>query len=120
MADEKKTSKVNESDKPKKKKSKKNPFKSMMSFFKSVKAEGKKIVWSKPKEVLKNTIVVLIVCVVAGVCIFGVDTLLSQGMKQMKKAATTTEPVSVSDQVNDDTDAEDELVADDATDDATE
>lgn len=105
MAEENKTSKKAESAdkaKDKKKKSKKNPFKSIASFFKSVKAEGKKVVWAKPKEVLKNTIIVLIVCVIVGLCIFGVDTLLSQGMKSLKKAATT-EPTSVSQQVEDTT-----------------
>ena len=63
MAEEKKTSpkaekkadKPAKSTKSKDKKSKKNPFKSIASFFKSVKAEGKKVVWAQAKDVLKNT-----------------------------------------------------------------
>ena len=77
MAEEKKTSKQAEKaekSKDTKKKSKKNPFKSIASFFKSVKSEGKKVVWAKPKEVLRNTIIVIIVCTIVGVAIYGVDT----------------------------------------------
>lgn len=103
MAEEKKTSKKAEkaTDKPKKK-SKKNPFKSIASFFKSVRAEGRKVVWAKPKEVLKNTIIVLIVCVIVGVAIYGVDTVLSLGMKGLKNLADK-EPTSVSQSVDENT-----------------
>lgn len=105
MAEEKKTSQKAEkakteksqSDKPKKK-SKKNPFKSIASFFKSVKSEGKKVVWAKPKEVLKNTIIVIVVCVIVGVAIYGVDSLLSLGMKGIKSLADK-EPTTVSQEV---------------------
>lgn len=93
MAEEKKTSK--KADKKatasnSKKKSKKNPFKSIASFFKSVKAEGKKVVWAAPKEVLRNTAIVLVVVFVVGLCIYGVDTALSLGMKGIKNLAETT------------------------------
>lgn len=94
MAEEKKTSKkaekaekTDKSNKPKKKKPKKNPFKSIASFFKSVKAEGKKVVWANGKDVLKNTVIVLIVVFIVGVCIYGVDSLLSLGMKGIKNLA---------------------------------
>lgn len=118
MAEEKKTSKKAEntkSDKPKK--SKKNPFKSIASFFKSVKSEGKKVVWAKPKETFKNTVVVFIVCIIAGVAIFLVDTGLSQGMKAIKKAADK-EPTTVSDTVDENT-SEDNADSQDTTDEAT-
>lgn len=105
MAEEKKTSQKAEkaktekakSDKPKKK-SKKNPFKSIASFFKSVKSEGKKVVWAKPKEVLRNTIIVIVVCAIVGVAIYGVDSLLSLGMKGIKNLADK-EPTTVSQEV---------------------
>lgn len=98
MAEEKKTSKkaekpekADKANKPKaKKKSKKNPFKSIASFFKSVKAEGKKVVWANGKDVLKNTVIVLIVVFVVGICIYGVDSLLSLGMKGIKNLAEDT------------------------------
>lgn len=107
MAEKKKTStkadakaeKTAKSAKSKdKKKSKKNPFKSIASFFKSVKAEGKKVVWAPAKDVLKNTVVVLIVVIIVGLCIYGVDSLLSLGMKGIKSLAETTTTTSVSQQ----------------------
>lgn len=110
MAEEKKTSQKAEkaktekakSDKPKKK-SKKNPFKSIASFFKSVKAEGKKVVWANGKDVLKNTVIVLVVVIIAGLAIYGVDTVLSLGMKGLKNLAdtNTTTTAAVSDTVED-------------------
>lgn len=82
-------------DKSKSGKKKKNPFKSIATFFKSVKAEGKKVIWSTGKDVLKNTITVLVVVIIVGLCIYGVDTLLSLGMKGIKNLADQ-EPTSVS------------------------
>ena len=106
MAEEKKTStkadakseKTAKAAKSKDKKSKKNPFKSIASFFKSVKAEGKKVVWAPAKDVLKNTIVVLVVVIIAGLAIYGVDSLLSLGMKGIKNLAETTTTTSASQQ----------------------
>ena len=107
MAEEKKTStkadakaeKTAKSAKSKdKKKSKKNPFKSIASFFKSVKAEGKKVVWAQAKDVLKNTVIVLIVVIIVGLAIYGVDSLLSLGMKGIKSLATNETTTSVSQQ----------------------
>ena len=79
--------------KSKDKKGKTNPFKAIGSFFKSVRSEGKKVTWPKGKEVWKNTLVVVVVILIAGLIIFGVDRLLSEGMKGIKKLAedkTTT------------------------------
>ena len=96
---EKKADKPAKSTKSKDKKSKKNPFKSIASFFKSVKAEGKKVVWAQAKDVLKNTVIVLIVVIIVGLAIYGVDSLLSLGMKGIKNLAqTTTTTTSVSQQ----------------------
>ena len=105
MAEDKKTStKAPKADKPKdKKKSKKNPFKSVVSFFKSVKAEGKKVVWANAKDVLRNTVIVLIVVTVVGLAIYGVDTVLSLGMKGIKSLAdkeTTTASAQAEDTTN--------------------
>ena len=102
MAEDKKTStKAPKADKPKdKKKSKKNPFKSVVSFFK---AEGKKVVWANAKDVLRNTVIVLIVVTVVGLAIYGVDTVLSLGMKGIKSLAdkeTTTASAQAEDTTN--------------------
>lgn len=110
MAEEEKTSKkaVKESKKgnkpakdskkaDNKKSKKKNPFKSIKTFFKGVNAERKKVVWPTAKETLKNTVIVLVVVSIAGVAIYGIDTLLSLGMKGIKKLADNT---TVSDTAN--------------------
>ena len=120
MAEEKKTSKKAEksTDIKPKKKSKKNPFKSIASFFKSVKSEGKKVVWAKPKEVLRNTIIVLVVCTIVGVAIYGVDTVLSLGMKGLKGLAdkeTTTVSQDVDSTADADTDTTAAYTAEDTT-----
>lgn len=121
MADEKKISKKPEkTEKSKdKKKSKKNPFKSIVSFFKSVKAEGKKVVWTSGKDVLRNTLIVLLVVTVVGLCIYGVDTLLSLGMKGIKNLADK-ETTTVSAEGEATTDSALQQVIDEATDDSTE
>ena len=107
MAEEKKAEKgakkPAKADKPKK--PKKNPFKSIVSFFKSVNAERKKVVWPTAKETLKNAAIVLVVAVIVGVAIYVVDTALSEGMKLLRNAAP--EKTTISTTVDDDKDAED-------------
>ena len=120
MADEKKAKKTakNADNKSEKKKSGKNPFKSIGSFFKSVRSEGKKIVWPKGAEVWKNTLVVLGVILILGLIIFGIDQALTQGMKAVKNYANSRTSVvaesdadtsedALSDLLNGDTDEED-------------
>ena len=95
----------------KKKKSKKNPFKSIAAFFKSTNAERKKIVWPTAKETVKNTIIVLVVTLIVGLAIYGVDSLLTLGMKQVKSQA---DKVSVSAEA-DDTSSNDADIVEDGT-----
>ena len=102
MADDKKAKKTSEkktsdkkatsskNGKSDKKKSGKNPFTAIGSFFKSVRSEGKKVVWPKPLEVLKNTVTVLVVILILGLIIFGIDQALTQGMKGIKRLAEDT------------------------------
>ena len=92
----------------KKKKSKKNPFKSIAAFFKSTNAERKKIVWPTAKETVKNTIIVLVVTLIVGLAIYGVDSLLTLGMKGVKTLANNT---TVSAEADDDAN-QDDLVED--------
>ena len=113
MAEEKKTSKKSDSkaksgkksDKKSDKKSKKNPFKSIAGFFKSVRSEGKKVNWPGAKEVLKNTVTVIIVIAIVSAVIYVIDLGLTSGMKGLKNysvklketttaSETTTEPTS--------------------------
>lgn len=110
MAEEEKTSKkaekVSKKDakkSDKKKSNKKNPFKSIQKFFKGVNAERKKVVWPTGKDVLKNTIVVLVVASIAGVAIYAMDTGLSLGMKGIKKLADKTSASQQAENQNSDT-----------------
>ena len=63
-------------DKAKKSKDKK-PKRSIVKFFKDARSEFKKVVWPTPKETTHNTVVVLIVCGLAGIFIFGIDSLFT-------------------------------------------
>lgn len=68
----KKSSKDTKDGKAKKDKKAK---KSIVKYFKDARAEFKKVVWPTPKTTTKNTVVVLIVCGLAALFIFGIDTL---------------------------------------------
>lgn len=50
-------------------------------FFIETKSELKKIVWPTSKQVVNNTIIVLITILVVGVFIWGLDALTSQILK---------------------------------------
>ncbi len=62
-------------DKAKKAAKNKKPKKSIVKYFKDAKSEFKKVVWPTPKETTHNTVVVLIVCALAALFIFGIDSL---------------------------------------------
>lgn len=64
-------------DKKSKKAAAKKPKKGIVKYFKDAKAEFKKVVWPTPKATTNNTIVVIVVCLVAGLFIFGVDSLFA-------------------------------------------
>ena len=54
-------------------------------YFRELRSELKKVVWSSPKQVLKNTLIVLVSVVIVGVFIwvfdfvarFGIDALIN-------------------------------------------
>ena len=58
---------------------------SICRYFRELRSELKKVVWSSPKQVLKNTLIVLVCVVVVGVFIwvfdfvarFGIDALIN-------------------------------------------
>ena len=51
-------------------------FKNIAKFFLDCKNEIKKIVWPTPKSVFKNTGIVLVVILIIGLFVFGLDTAL--------------------------------------------
>ena len=74
-ADADKKRKDAKDDKAKKNAKSKKPKKSIVKYFKDCKSEFKKVVWPSPKETTHNTIVVIIVCAIFGLFIFGIDSL---------------------------------------------
>lgn len=49
--------------------------KGIFKYFRDAKAEFKKVVWPSPKQTTNNTVVVLVMCIIAAIFIFGVDAL---------------------------------------------
>ncbi len=68
---------------------KKTIFARFVTFIREYKSEIKKITWPGASTVVKNTLVVLIVCAIVGVIIFGIDTGLTwilDSILKLKKA----------------------------------
>ena len=77
---EAKTAKEEKSDKPAKAKGDnlkrgKKPKKGIVKYFKDARSEFKKVVWPSPKQTTNNTVVVMIMCIIAAIFIFGIDSL---------------------------------------------
>ncbi len=51
---------------------------SIRGFFAGVKSEFSKIIFPKPREVRKEAIAAIIVSVIIGILIFGLDTLFTE------------------------------------------
>lgn len=74
--------------KPAKAKDKKNKpgfFKRFARFFKDLKSELKKVVWPTRKSVVNNTIVVIVTMIIAGLVVWGLDTILTLLIKLLLK-----------------------------------
>ena len=54
---------------------------SVVKFFRDLKGEFKKIVWPSKKQIINNTIVVIVAIIVCGVFIWAMDLGLSALMK---------------------------------------
>lgn len=52
----------------------------MKEFFKGIKSDWKKIVWSDRKTLVKETVAVIGFCVVICILIMGIDTLTQYGV----------------------------------------
>lgn len=49
--------------------------KGIVKYFKDARSEFKKVVWPTPKETTHNTVVVMILCGLAALLVFGLDSL---------------------------------------------
>ena len=74
-----------------KKETKKGKFKNFASkavrFLKDMTGEMKKVVWPTKKQALNNTVVVIGVVAVAGLFVWGFDSLLSLAVNAFLKSA---------------------------------
>ncbi|MBR2869119.1 MAG: preprotein translocase subunit SecE [Clostridia bacterium] len=61
--------------------------KAIKKFCKDLKGEIKKIQWPDAKTVFKSTAIVLAVVLVVGLVIFGIDTLLTEGISLLQGLA---------------------------------
>lgn len=55
------------------------------TWFREMKSELKKVVWPTPKQVYKNTCVVLVVCAIVAVIIGIMDWVLNSGVALLLK-----------------------------------
>ncbi len=55
-------------------------------YFRELRSELKKVVWSTPKQVLKNTVIVLVCVLVVGVFIWLFDFVARFGIDELIKA----------------------------------
>ena len=53
-------------------------------YFRELRSELKKVVWPTPKQVLKNTLVVLACVLVVGILIWAFDAFAKMGMKALR------------------------------------
>lgn len=79
LEETKTTNTVSEPEKKKDNKAKDKKGFSFSSWFNAHKAEYRKIVWPTRQEVVKETVIVLVLCFVLGAIIFGLDTGLNYG-----------------------------------------
>ncbi|MDE7398823.1 MAG: preprotein translocase subunit SecE [Oscillospiraceae bacterium] len=56
-------------------KSAKKPKRGIVKYFKDARSEFKKVVWPTPKETTRNTVVVIVTCLIATLVVFGLDSL---------------------------------------------
>lgn len=55
----------------------------IIRFFRDYKSEIKKIVWPGPKDVVKNTVIVLLMCLLVGILIWAIDYGLAELLKRI-------------------------------------
>ena len=74
---------------------KKNSKKEKKHFFKDVKAELKKVIWPTPKQLLTNTVAVIVYALIVGVIVFVLDICFEKintfGVEKLKTIVKSSE-----------------------------
>lgn len=78
MADKEKAKETRPEKKAKASKKKIGVFKRIATFFKEMKSEVKKVVWPSPKQVVNNTLAVIVTIVISGAFVGVVDWAFKQ------------------------------------------
>ncbi len=75
--------------------------KNKKKFFKDFKAELKKVIWPTPKQVVNNTVAVVVIVVVTAIIVFALDTVFDLantfGINKLKQSIKNS--VSVTEEV---------------------
>jgi len=58
-------------------------FKRVAKWFREMKSELKKVIWPTPKQVLNNTVVAVVVMLVAAIVIWGFDSLAQTAVRAL-------------------------------------
>lgn len=56
-------------------KAKKKPFSAIAKFFRETKAEFKKVIWPTKKQLINNSIVVIVTIIAAGIFVCALDVV---------------------------------------------
>ena len=59
-------------------------FGSIARYFRELRSELKKVVWPTPKQVVKNTVVVLVCCLIIGALIWVFDAFAQYGISALR------------------------------------
>ena len=74
-ADAQAASKPAKAEKKAKKDEKPGFFQRVARWFREMKSELKKVVWPTPKQTINNTVIVIVCCIIVGICIWVFDAL---------------------------------------------
>lgn len=69
-------------------KTKKSFFSRISNWFRGMKSELKKVVWPTSKQIINNSLVVLVVMIIAGLAIGGLDLLTSYIVNWLNSIST--------------------------------
>ncbi len=81
--------------------------KNKKSFFKSFKAELKKVIWPTPKQLVNNTVAVITIVLITAAIVFVLDlafeSINKYGVEKIKEVITTTNETSEENTTNNET-----------------
>ena len=84
---------------------KKNDNKVKKNFFKDFKAELKRVIWPTPKQLVNNTVAVIVIVLITAVIVFALDLIFEivnkQGINRVKDFVESHKPQDSNNEAND-------------------